>query len=266
MVITLIMISMGVSSCRRSDSAASSLPEYGYRIVTEFAHDRNASTQGLVYDEDWLYEGTGRYGYSSLRKVGLRSGNVVQERKLPSDFFGEGICIVNDRIIQLTWREKTGFVYDKATFRKISEFSYESEGWGITYDGKRLIMSDGTSFLRFWDPNTFSEIGRIEVTADTQPLTQLNELEMVGNDLYANIWQDDRIAIIDLQTGQVKSFVNLSGLLPDSLQTAYVDVLNGIAYDPDQNRLFVTGKLWPKVFQIEVTNTPASKNKISHKE
>ncbi|MBN1817074.1 MAG: glutaminyl-peptide cyclotransferase [Sedimentisphaerales bacterium] len=263
-LISLAVLSVAAISCRRHSPETATIPVYGYRIVAEYPHDRNASTQGLVYEDGWLYEGTGQYGSSSLRKVGLQSGHVALERKLPADVFGEGICIVGDRIIQLTWRESTGFIYDKTTFRKRGEFPYEGEGWGIAYDGRRLIMSDGTSTLRFLDPDTFVETGRIEVSADGQPLAMLNELEIVGSDLYANIWQEDRIVVIDPDTGQGKAWIDLTDLLPDSLQTSYVDVLNGIAYDPDRHRLFVTGKLWPKVFHIEIIqrdtrNSPSNK-------
>ena len=199
-----------------------------------------------------LYEGTGLRGRSSLRRVDLETGEVQKIRLLPDQFFGEGIAVVEDRVVQLTWQSNTGFVYDGQTFQLLQEFHYPHEGWGITHDGERLIVSDGTSTLRFWDPNTLEPIGQVEVFDDTGPVTQLNELEYVRDEIYANVWQTDRIARIDPVTGQVGGWIDLGGLLNLVDDGASIDVLNGIAYDAQSDRLVVTGKLWPFLFEIRV--------------
>jgi len=228
-------------------------PVYGYRIVNVYPHDRKAFTQGLIFAEDgFLYEGTGLYGESSLRKVELETGKVFKIHHLPPQFFGEGITLWKDKLIQLTWREKTGFVYDKESFRLLREFSYATEGWGITHDGKRLIMSDGTATLYFLDPNTFEVIGQIEVKDKGMPIANLNELEYVKGEIYANVWLTDRIARISPDTGQVMAWIDLKGLLSEEDRAQPIDVLNGIAYDAKRDRIFVTGKLWPKLFEIEL--------------
>jgi len=227
---------------------------YTYRIVNTYPHDPEAFTQGLVFEDGFLYESTGLWGRSSLRRVDLESGEVLQVHHLSDTFFGEGITIFGDEIIQLTWRSQTGFVYDKLTFATLRTFSYPSEGWGITHDGQRLIMSDGTSTLYFWDPETLEEIDRVQVRDPDGPVTRLNELAYVKGEIYANVWQTDRIARIDPQTGNVIGWIDLAGLLsPDSAQ--HVDVLNGIAYDVEGGRLFVTGKLWPQLFEIKLIPT-----------
>jgi len=223
---------------------------YTYRVVNVYPHDRSAFTQGLVFEDGFLYEGTGLYGRSTLRKVDLESGEVLRLHELPDHFFGEGVTIFGDRIIQLTWRSNVGFVYDKSTFQLVNTFTYPTEGWGITHDGQRLIMSDGTSTLYFWDPLTFEEIGRIEVFDESGPVNMLNELEYVNGKVYANVWLTERVAIISPETGQVVSWVDLQGLLTPEDLSEPVDVLNGIAYDARNDRLFVTGKLWPKLFEI----------------
>jgi len=226
------------------------VPVWGYRVVARFPHDREAWTQGLAYDEGFLYEGTGGYGASSLRKVGLVSGHVVLRRDLGAAYFGEGITILGDRIVQVTWRERVGFVYDKATFRRIAEFAIPGEGWGLAWDGRRLILSDGSDRLTFLDADTFEPTGSIQVTAGGRPLKDLNELEYIKGRIYANVWRTDRLAVIDPDTGQVEAFWDLSGLSEaDAARRA--EVLNGIAYDAEGNRLFVTGKLWPWVFHVE---------------
>jgi glutamine cyclotransferase len=206
----------------------------------------------LVFEDGVLYEGTGRQGYSTLRRVDLESGDVLQIRKLPDQLWGEGITIFGERIIQLTWQSGVGFVYDKNSFELLKEFHYPTEGWGITHDGKRLIMSDGTSTLRFLDPETFEEIGRIEVYDEDKPVTRLNELEYVQGEIYANVWQTDRIARIAPDTGEVMGWIELAGILSPEDRTESMDVLNGIAYDAENDRLFVTGKLWPRLFEIEL--------------
>jgi glutamine cyclotransferase len=228
------------------------IPVYTYNVVNTYPHDRNAFTEGLVFEDGFLYEGTGHYGNSSLRKVELETGDILQIRELPAQFFGEGITICGNEIIQLTWQSHIGFVYDKDSFELLQEFNYSTEGWGITYDGTRLIMSDGTSTLHFLDPQSFVEIGQLEVFDDNGPVTRLNELEYIKGEIYANVWQTDRIAIIAPETGRVTGWIDLGGLLTAEDRSEPVDVLNGIAYDAATDRLFVTGKLWPKLFEIEL--------------
>ena len=231
---------------------SSAVPIYTYKVVNAYPHDRNAFTQGLVFENGVLYEGTGLRGRSTLRRVKLETGDILQIRELPAQLFGEGVTIYGDKIIQLTWQSNIGFVYDKNSFELLQEFHYPTEGWGITHDGKRLIMSDGTSTLHFLDPATLEEIGRIEVYGNDDPVTRLNELEYVRGEIYANVWQTDRIARILPQTGQVIGWIELEGLLNAKDRSEPVDVLNGIAYDAENDRLFVTGKLWPRLFEIEL--------------
>lgn len=243
-------------STRPTPSTASApsiaVPTYTYRVVNAYPHDRGAFTQGLVYLDGTLYEGTGLYGQSSLRRVDLQTGAVLQQRDLDAQYFGEGIAVVGDRIMQLTWQSNVGFVYDRASFEPVDQWSYPTEGWGLTYDGTRLIMSDGTATLRFLDPQTFAEIGSIDVADANGPVTRLNELEYVNGEIWANVWQTDRIARIDPQTGGVVGWIDLTGLLSAEDRAEPVDVLNGIAYDAESKRVFVTGKLWPKLFEIEI--------------
>jgi glutamine cyclotransferase len=228
------------------------VPVYTYNIVNIYPHDRNAFTQGLVFADGFLYEGTGRFGNSTLRRVELETGDILQIHELSAQFFGEGITIYENKIIQLTWRSNIGFVYDKSSFALLQEFNYSTEGWGITDDGERLIMSDGTSTLHFLDPQTFEEIGQLEVCDSDGPVTKLNELEYVQGEIYANVWQTDRVARIAPETGRVIGWVELGGLLTAEDLSEPIDVLNGIAYDAMNDRLFVTGKLWPKLFEIEL--------------
>ena len=228
------------------------VPRYTYKIVNTYPHDRKAFTQGLVFSGGALYEGTGLYGASTLRKVALDTGEVLQVRRLPEQLFGEGIAIWRDRIVQLTWRERTGLVYDKNSFELLEQFPYSTEGWGITHDGNRLVMSDGTSRLYFLHPDSFQEIGRIEVHDNDRPVTRLNELEYIRGEIYANVWLTNRIARISPNTGKVIGWIELDGLLSQQELREPVDVLNGIAYDAENDRLFVTGKLWPKVFEIKL--------------
>ncbi len=228
------------------------IPVYTYNVVNTYPHDRNAFTQGLVFENGVLYEGTGLRGRSTLRKVKLETGDILQSHELAGSLFGEGIAIYGDKIVQLTWQSNVGFVYDKGSFELLREFNYPTEGWGITHDGQRLIMSDGTSTLHFLDPESFGEIDRIEVSDSDGPVTRLNELEYVEGEVYANVWQTDLIARISPETGQVLGWIDLRELLGEEDRGQSVDVLNGIAYDADKGRLFVTGKLWPKVFEIEL--------------
>jgi glutaminyl-peptide cyclotransferase len=222
---------------------------YTYRVIDTYPHDPNAFTQGLVFDNGNFFESTGYYGNSSLRKVDPNNGRVLKKYSLPNEFFGEGLTIVGNSLIQLTWREQIGFVYDKDTFTIERNFSYSNEGWGLTFDGNRLIMSDGSSNLYFLDPTTFKEIGQIKVHDGNKTLKNINELEFVNGDIYANIWMQNTIVIINPGTGQVKGYIDLSGLYHPTSAEA---VLNGIAYDKQADRLFVTGKNWPSIYHIKI--------------
>ncbi len=227
-------------------------PVYTFEIINTYPHDPTAFTEGLVFLDGKLYEGTGRWGESVLREVALETGAVLRNVALDPQYFGEGIVVFNDRVYQLTWQEGTGFVYDRATFAPLQTFSYTHEGWGITHDGTRLIMSDGTPVIRFWDPETLQETGRITVRDNNGPVNRLNELEYVDGEIWANIWLTDLIVRISPETGEVLGYIDLTGLLDTSGLTQPVDVLNGIAYDAASGRLFVTGKLWPSLFEIRV--------------
>ncbi len=225
---------------------------YTYKVINTFPHDRKAFTQGLVCENGVLYEGTGLNGRSTLRKVELETGNVLQTHQLLTEFFGEGITIYGDNIIQLTYQENVGFVYNKDTFELLRKFNYTTEGWGITHNGEHLIMSDGTPALYFLDPETFERVNRIKVYDRNTPLWGLNELEYIDGQIYANVWPTERIAMIAPDTGWVTGWIDMKGLLAQQDYTEYVDVFNGIAYDKNNGRLFVTGKYWPKLFEIKV--------------
>ena len=216
----------------------SNAPFYSYKIVNVYPHDSNAFTQGLDYDDNVLYEGTGRVGRSSIRKCELETGNISQIYNVPVPYFGEGIVVVEDRIIQLTWKSHLGFIYDKDTFELQKQFSYPTEGWGITYDGERLIMSDGSATLYFWDPITLEELGSITVKDGNTTVNRLNELEYVEEEVYANIWQTNKIVRIDPSNGEVVGWIYLQGLLASEGIIQSVDVLNGIAYDEENKRTY----------------------------
>ena len=234
-----------------SDSPVEREPvHYMYNVVNVYPHDTDAFTQGLVFEDGVLYEGTGLYGQSTLRRVELETGKVTQVYRLPDQFFGEGITIFGDKIIQLTWQSGKGFVYYRNSFELLQEFEYSTEGWGITHNGSALIMSDGTATLYFLDPETFQTIGQVEVH-DEEPVALLNELEYIHGSVYANIWLEDKIAIIYPQTGQVTGWIDLTGI-NDSENQNTGSVLNGIAYDQNGDRLFVTGKRWSKLYEIEL--------------
>jgi glutaminyl-peptide cyclotransferase len=228
------------------------LPVYTYTVVHTYPHDRDAFTQGLQFVDGVLYEGTGLNGRSSIRKTRFETGEVTQIRSVAKDYFGEGITIWNKELFQLTYLSGVAFVYDAASFAPKRSFKYTGEGWGLTHDQNSLIMSDGSEYLRFLDPATFAERRRLRVTALGQPLKNLNELEYVKGEIFANVWQTDYLARIDAATGEVRSYVDLRGLLTPR-ESASVDVLNGVAYDAAGDRLFVTGKLWPKLFEIKLT-------------
>jgi len=236
-----------------SAAPAPAVTDYNYRIVHTYPHDPGAFTQGLSFAAGWLYEGTGHEGSSSVRRVELRTGRILQEQRLDRRYFGEGITVWKDRIIQLTWRSRIGLVYDRASFRRRGSFRYDHEGWGITHDGRRLIVSDGSPILRFYDPGTWRETGRLQIRDEYGvSISGLNELEYVRGMIYANIWPTDAIAIIDPRTGRLRGRIDLAGLLPAAAARHRVDVLNGIAYDAAGDRLFVTGKYWPLLFEIKL--------------
>jgi glutamine cyclotransferase len=216
-------------------------------------HDQQAFTQGLDFADGVLYEGTGLYGASSLRRVELESGRVLQQHDLDAAYFGEGISVLGDRIYQLTWQNGVGFVYDRESFQPVQQFSYPTEGWGLTHDGEQLILSDGTATLYFLDPATLQETGRVTVTLAGERVTRLNELEYVDGKVLANVWQTDSVLRIDPATGQVDGIYDFTGLLSQAPPfTGTVDVLNGIAFEEQSGRLFVTGKLWPALFEVEL--------------
>ncbi len=224
---------------------------YRYRVVKSYPHDRKAYTQGLVYDNGFFYEGTGQLGESSLRKVEPESGKVLSQVSLEGSLFGEGVAILGDRIYQLTWTSKVGFVYEKESLRQISRIYYQTQGWGLTTMGDSLVMSDGTNVIWFLDPD-FNVLSSVDVWDNKGMVDNLNELEMIDGELWANIWQTDRIARIDPASGKVLGYVDLGNLLPREERTPQTDVLNGIAWDATGRRLFVTGKYWPRLYEITV--------------
>lgn len=232
-------------------AASAAVPVYGYRVVHRFPHDTSSYTEGLFYKDGFLYESTGEAGESTLRKVALETGKTVQRHDMPPQYFGEGIVDWKDRLLQLTWKSQLGFVYDLKTFKLQHTFSYPGEGWALTRDSKRLYMSDGSSVLRILDPESLAQTGSIKVTADGTAVNNLNELEWVNGVIYANVWLTSRIAMIDPKTGHVAGWLDLTGLLDTTqLPEPVNDVLNGIAYDARRDRLFVTGKRWPTLFEI----------------
>ena len=252
-VTTPIIITIPPTPTPTPAAAERPVTHYTYEIVNQFPHDAEAFTQGLVYENGWLYESTGLYGRSSLRRVDLETGEVVQIHTLPDQYFGEGLTIWQDRIIQLTWRENTGFIYEKESFDLLDTFTYPTEGWGLTHDGEQLIMSDGSDTLYFLDPDTFVENGRIQVRDERgNPVVRLNEMAHIEGEVYANVWMTNRIVRIDPATGYVTGWIDLSGILDGVPLTGPVDVLNGVAYDAENGRIFVTGKLYPRLFEIRL--------------
>lgn len=228
------------------------VPKYGYEIVNIWPHDSNAFTQGLILMDGKLLESTGQEGFSSLRRVELESGKVLKKVDVPVPFFAEGITVLNGKVYQLTWQHGVGFIYDAQTFDVLGEFNYQGEGWGLTTDGQSLILSDGSDRLRFIDPTSFRVTRTITVRDRSSPVRDLNELEYVQGEIYANVWHDNRVAAIDPQSGSVKAWIDLTGLMPEGELQDPEAVLNGIAYDPATDKLIVTGKLWPRVFEIKV--------------
>ena len=248
----VVLLTASLPAQTASGSTTRLTPTYGYEVVEAYPHDENAFTQGLVYHDGFLYEGTGLQGRSSLRKVRLETGEVLERIDLPYEYFGEGIAIVRDQILELTWKSQVGFVYDLRTLRQLRQFSYPGEGWGLTSNGADVYMSDGTADIRILDAATLHEKRRIYVHDGPKPINQLNELEFVEGQIFANIWQTNRIARISPQTGEVVGWIDLTGLLSPMYQLQPGAVLNGIAYDSARKRLFVTGKLWPRLFQIRL--------------
>ena len=245
--------SSGQTAIPDSQHALKKSPDiYIPRIIKTYPHDPRAFTQGLVFANGYLYEGTGLYGASSLRKVVLESGHVEQKLALPAQFFGEGITIVQDMLIQLTWRSHVGFVYARDSFKLIRMFQYSTEGWGVTYDGRKLIMSDGTEQLYFLNPETYEITGKVSVYDDTGFVTKLNELEFIKGQIYANVWQSSRIAIIDPLTGQVNGWIELQEIVRNAGGNNTAKTLNGIAYDEKRDRLLITGKQWPYLYEIRL--------------
>lgn len=226
--------------------------EYSYEVVNSYPHDVDAFTQGLVFHEGALYESTGLNGKSSIRQVDLQTGQVIRKLDVPSQYFAEGLAIMNGRAYQLTWLSQFGYIYDLSSFDVLKTFNYPGEGWGLTHDGRSLIMSDGTNRLRFLDPESFELQRVISVYDGSTPVNYLNELEYIDGEIYANVWQSNRVAIIEPGGGRINGWIDLRGLLKPEDRTGPVDVLNGIAYDADHKRLFVTGKLWPKLFEIRL--------------
>jgi glutamine cyclotransferase len=225
---------------------------YGYRIVNTYPHDREAFTQGLFYYKGVLYEGTGQETGSSLREVEIESGKVLRQHNLEASLFGEGITLFNDRIYQVTWQNRVGFVYDRSTFKLLNKLHYSTEGWGLTTVGNKIVMSDGSNVLYFMDPEMFTVVSSVEVYDNKTMIDSLNELEYINGEIWANIWMTDKIARIDPESGKVNGYIHLDGLLNKSDRRTNTDVLNGIAYDEAGNRIFVTGKLWPKLFEIRL--------------
>ena len=244
---------LGAACARAAPAAPDAPPVYGFRVVHAYPHDRGAFTEGLFYRDGELYESTGLEGRSDIRRVRLETGEVLQRRAISAAYFGEGIVAWRDKLVELTWRSQVGFTYGLKDFRPRGDFHYPGEGWALTSDGRRLIMSDGTPDLRFLDPETLKTIGTLRVTYKGMPLANLNELEWVRGQVYANVWQTDEIVRIDPVSGAVVGVIELKGLLPASERRGDEDVLNGIAYDAGRDRLFVTGKLWPHVYEIALT-------------
>jgi glutaminyl-peptide cyclotransferase len=235
-----------------NQTLSSQAPVFGYKIINVYHHDKTAFTEGLVYDGKTLYESTGLYDNSTLRQVDLITGRILKLYRLPDKFFGEGLTLWADQLIQLTWQSGIGFVYDKKNFNQTRSFSYSREGWGITSDGKRLIMSDGSDTLYFLNPDTFEDTGSIRVMENGNPVNQLNELEFIKDKVYANVYYTSRIAIISPETGEVTGWIDLQGLVDREDGLNDVDVLNGIAYEADRDLLIVTGKFWPELFEIKI--------------
>jgi glutamine cyclotransferase len=257
--VTMTLITIAASTLGCEQEAKTPIARtpiiYSYRIINTYPHDPNAFTQGLIYHEGVFYESTGLQGNSSLRKVKLETGEVLQIHHLDDRYFGEGITLWQHKIIQLTWQSRKGWSYNYQTFEKIQEFYYPTQGWGITHDGQKLIMSDGSDKLYFLNAETFENMGHIQVRYQNKPVFRLNELEYIEGEIFANVWLTDYIARISPSTGQALGWINLTGLKSKLPRNHSIDVLNGIAYDDNKKRLFVTGKYWPKLFEIQLVKS-----------
>lgn len=252
-LITLLVVACASGTTTGVASQAPvAVPSLDYSIVRSYPHDPDAFTQGLLFHDGVFYESTGRNGFSSVRKVKVETGEVLQQVDVPNEFFAEGLALTGSRLVQLTWQAQKGFTYDLNTFAKQGEWAYPGEGWGLTTDGNRLIMSDGTPELRFLDAQTLQETGRVTVRDAGQPVRDLNELEMIGDSVFANIWMTSRIVRIDPKTGNVTAHLDLDRIRPTAAPGKPIDVLNGIAWDPVTKRLWITGKLWPTMYEIKV--------------
>lgn len=256
----LVLLLAGCGPHGQSGAAANVAPvppapgvvRYGYEVLKAWPHDPGAFTQGLLFRHGSLLESTGLNGESSLREVDWQTGRILKQVNVPREYFAEGLAVIEGKAYQLTWQNRKGFIYDADTFQKLGEFPYLGEGWGLTTDGRQLILSDGTHQIRFLDPATFAVVRTIDVLADGRPVAQLNELEYIHGEIFANVWQTDRVVRIDPATGRVVGEIDFSGLLPPQDRTPTTNVLNGIAYDPAADRLVVTGKHWPKLFEVRL--------------
>jgi glutamine cyclotransferase len=251
-ILVCLALACGARTRVSPTSSSEKIQSYTYKIKNIYPHDRAAFTQGLVFKDGVLWESTGQYGSSSLRKVDLKTGKVLKSIPVPRDYFAEGMTVFRGRVFQLTWQNNKGFIYDPADFTKTGEFRYDGEGWGLTHDPDSLVMSDGTNRLRFIDPETFAVRRTVSVFENGRALNELNELEYVKGEIFANVWRTDRVVRIDPRDGRLTGTVDLTGLLPEADRDADTDVLNGIAYDEQGDRLFVTGKNWPKLFEIRL--------------
>jgi len=251
----LLLVLLVIPASRTTSFSGQTAPVQRVQVVREYPHDPGAYTQGLLFDGGFLYESTGREGFSTVRKVNLETGAVLRIHRLPDRLFGEGLALFGDKLIQLTWLTGEGFVYDKETFAPVREFRFKPEGWGLASDGRRLILSDGTPQLRFLDPQTLEETGRLTVTDGDRRVRNLNELEWVRGEIWANVWQTYYIARIDPETGRVKGWLDLKSLAVANATSDIDSVLNGIAYDPKTDRIFVTGKFWAKLYEIRIAGS-----------
>jgi glutamine cyclotransferase len=250
--LSLMSTSSSYSNTPASNQQPVTAKKIDWEVVNSYPHDPAAFLQGLLWYNNSFYESTGRNGKSSLRHVEFPSGNVVKKLDLPPQYFGEGLAMVGNKLFQLTWTSKRAFVYDRDTFNLLHEYPYDTEGWGLTYDGKNLILSDGSSTLTYYDPDNFRPGRKLNVTFNGSPLRMLNELEYINGEIWANVWQTDQIVRINPDTGQVTSYLDMSGILSPEFRTGQENVLNGIAYDPQTKRIFVSGKLWPRIFEIKL--------------
>jgi glutaminyl-peptide cyclotransferase len=253
-ILAVIATSLVLACAPATTAQRKPAPVQSYKLIATFPHDPSSFTQGLVFASDGqMYESTGLQGESTLRRVEIATGKTLQRIDVPSQYFAEGLAMVGDELLQLTWQHKIGFVYDRATFKQKRTFSYPTEGWGIAYDGtSRLVMSDGSDTLTFLDPKTFAPGKKLRVLDAGRPVSNLNELEWIEGEIWANVWMTDRIARISPNTGEVNAWVDLSSLFPQNQRVPPADVLNGIAYDRATRRIFITGKKWPRLYQISV--------------